>query len=326
MATHAITGLHHVTALAGQPQQNLDFYVGVLGLRLVKRTVNFDAPDTYHFYYGDRTGQPGSIMTFFPFRGMGPGRIGASQLSTTAFSIPTASLAFWQQRLTRFGVAVEGPFERWSETVLRFRDWDGLSLELVATDADDRPGHAQGDIPAAHSIRGFYGVTLLVRRPEPTVRVLTDLLDHRQEAESSDRVRLSVSGQPGQWIDVQHDAQAQPGLQGAGTVHHVAFRTPDDDTQLQLLDALQQRGLYPSPVMDRQYFHSVYFREPNGILFEIATDPPGFLLDEAEADLGRGLKLAPWQEPQRAQIEALLAEIDLDRAMQLQPAHGEGAP
>ena len=319
MAKQQITGLHHVTALAGQPQQNLDFYVGVLGLRLVKRTVNFDAPDTYHFYYGDRTGQPGSIMTFFPFRGMGPGRIGASQLSTTAFSIPSASLSYWQQRLAHFDVEVEGPFDRWGEQVLRLRDGDGLSLELIATDADDRPGHQQGDIPAEHSIRGFYGVTLLVRQPEPTVRVLTDLLNHRVQSEGEDRVRLTVNGQAGQWVDVQHDAQAKPGLQGAGTVHHVAFRTPDDDTQLVLLETLQQRGLYPSPVMDRQYFHSVYFREPNGILFEVATDPPGFLLDESEADLGRALKLAPWQEPQRSQIESLLAEIDLDRAIQLTP-------
>jgi glyoxalase family protein len=320
MSIPHILGLHHVTALAGQPQQNLDFYVGVLGLRLVKRTVNFDAPDTYHFYYGDQTGQPGSIMTFFPFRGMGPGRIGASQLATTAFSIPRAALDFWQQRLARFGVTVTGPFERWETTVLRLHDWDGLSLELVATDDEQRPGYVQGDIPAAHSIRGFHGVTLLVRRPEPTVEVLTGLLNHRVVAESSDRIRLTVNGQPGSWVEVQHDPQAQPGLQGAGTVHHVAFRTTDDDSQAKLLATLQERGMVPSPVMDRQYFHSVYFREPNGILFEIATDPPGFLLDESEAELGRGLKLAPWQEPQRREIEGLLAEIDLDRAIRLAPS------
>jgi glyoxalase family protein len=320
MAKQPITGLHHVTALAGQPQQNLDFYVGVLGLRLVKRTVNFDAPDTYHFYYGDRTGQPGSIMTFFPFRGIGPGRIGASQLSTTAFSIPVSAVDFWQQRLARFGVAVEIPFERWGETVLRFLDWDGLSLELIATAEDDRPGHAQGDIPQKHSIRGFYGVTLLVRRPEPTLQVLTNLLNYQVNAESEDRVRLTISGEPGQWVEVQHQAQAKPGVQGAGTVHHVAFRTPNDDTQLALLQAIQRMGLNPSPVMDRQYFHSVYFREPNGILFEVATDPPGFLLDEEEAQLGRTLKLAPWQEPQRGQIEKLLAKIDLEKAIHLKPS------
>lgn len=317
MATQHILGLHHVTALAGAPQQNLDFYVGVLGLRLVKRTVNFDAPDTYHFYYGDRTGTPGSIMTFFPFRGITQGKIGASQVSTTAFSIPTASVDFWQQRLSRFGVDVDKPFERWGETVLRFRDWDGLGLELIATDQDHRSGYAQGDIPQEHSIRGFHGVTLYVSKPDPTLRVLTDLLNHRRESEHEDRMRLSVTGQPGEWIDIQYDAKAPSGIQGSGTVHHVAFRTPDDETQLILLDKLQQQGRWPSPVMDRQYFHSVYFREPNGILFEIATDPPGFLLDESEAELGRGLKLAPWQEPQRKEIEHLLEEIDLDTSIQL---------
>jgi len=319
MAGLPITGLHHVTAIAGQPQTNLDFYVGVLGQRLVKRTVNFDAPDTYHFYYGDRTGQPGSIMTFFPFRGIGRGKVGASQLSTTAYSIPEGSIDFWQKRLASFGIPTEAPFSRWEETVLPLRDPDGMPLELVANAKDTRPGYAQSGIPEEHSIRGFYGVTLMVRKYDPTVKLLTELMNHRRDDESADRIRLSIGGNPGEWIDIQYDANAQMGIQGAGTVHHLAFRTPDDASQLELRDILQQKGYYPSPVMDRQYFHSVYFREPNGILFEIATDPPGFLTDETEQELGRALKLPSWQEGHRKEIEGLLAEIDLDKSLQLAP-------
>lgn len=305
--------------MAGAPQPNLNFYTGVLGLRLVKRTVNFDAPEVYHLYYGNQTGAPGTILTFFPFPGITPGRIGAGQATRTSFSIPAEAVGYWQDRLSRFGVGTDEQAEA-DRVVLNFRDPDGMPLALVANDQDQRPGTAVGSVPAASSIRGFYGVTLTISRPEGTLDILTRSLEHQLLSEGKDRFLLGTDAQPGSLIELVANAQAPQGIGGSGTVHHIAFATPTDDSQRQLQRRLQAQGFYPTQIMDRQYFHSIYFREPGGVLFEVATVPPGFLYDEAEDALGTGLKLPEWVEPHRAEIERGLAPLSLEEALRVSPS------
>lgn len=316
MTTQQIPGIHHVTAIAGDPQKNLDFYTLVLGLRLVKLTVNFDDPGTYHFYFGDVSGGPGTIMTFFPWPNARRGRIGNGQVGTTAFSIPAGSVGYWQERLKQYGVTTSRPDARLDEEALVLADPDGLRLELVAH-ADDphvTPWGA-GPVPADKAIRGFHSVALWESSPEPTARLLTDTLGFEQIASQGQRTRFKMSGnRPGQLVDVIHRPDAPRGVGGAGTVHHVAWRTPNDDEQLAWQRAVAAAGHNVTPVKDRQYFHSIYFREPGGVLFEIATDPPGFTLDESAAQLGSGLKLPPWLEPQRAQIERVLPQLQRPEA------------
>ena len=313
MAEQLITGLHHVTAMASSPQQNVDFYVGVLGLRLVKKTVNFDAPDVYHLYYGDESGQPGSIMTFFPFHNIRPGRHGKGQAATTTFSIPKASVDYWIKRFEQFEVKHKAPQQRFDEAVIYFEDWDGLGLELIATDKDDRSPFTYGHIPLEHSIRGFYSVELWEDTYERTEALLVNQLDHKFVAESGARRRYApADGKPGQIIDIVWDADNRYGLDGSGTVHHIAFDTPSDEDQLTVREKVASSGLMPTPVLDRQYFHSIYFREPGGVLFEVATTPPGFTLDEEKEHLGEALKLPPWEEYRRDYIEKLLEPIVLN--------------
>ncbi|MEM6763436.1 MAG: ring-cleaving dioxygenase [Bacteroidota bacterium] len=304
-----ISGLHHVTALASDPQRNVDFYTKVLGLRLVKKTINFDAPDVYHLYYGDQTGKPGTIMTFFPFPGMYKGKRGSGQLTVTAFSIQADALDFWMGRLADMAIDFQGPTQRWNETVLYLEDPDGIGIELVANKADARMGYEKDDIPAKHAIKGFHHVQLDVRRKEGTQALLTNYMNHEVIAEMENRVRVAANDEPGAYVDLKVDPSLLAGREGAGVVHHVAFRTESDGTQLEIKEKLRKIGYHSSPVMDRQYFHSVYFREPNGILFEIATDPPGFLIDEDEATLGEMLKLPPWEESRRQQIENGLVSL-----------------
>lgn len=308
-----ITGLHHVTAMASSPQKNVDFYAGILGLRLVKKTINFDAPDVYHLYYGDETGNPGSIMTFFPFRDMQPGRQGTGQAATTTFSIPKNALDYWIKRLDKFNIKHKDPQERFDEVVIYFEDWDGLGLELIATDNDTRAPFSYGHIPLEYSIRGFYSVELWETTYEKTEALLVNQLDHKFIQESGSRRRYAPKdGLPGQIIDIVWDAQNQFGLGGAGTVHHIAFDTPSDEDQLVIREKVLNTGLRPTPVIDRQYFHSIYFREPGGVLFEVATTPPGFLYDEDVKHLGEGLKLPKWEESRREYIEGLLEPIILN--------------
>jgi glyoxalase family protein len=307
-----INGLHHVTALASGAQKNVDFYAGILGLRLVKKTINFDAPDVYHLYYGDGQGSPGSIMTFFPYGQLARGRKGTNQLTYTAFSIPTAALGFWMDRLTAQHIAFDKPQKRFNETFLRFEDHDGLGIELVANDEDKRPGWSNGIIDPALAIRGFHGVTLHETRGEPTLKLLTDLMEHRVVTETEGRYRLQAGdGGPGTYVDVIVTPGNLRGLQGAGTVHHVAFSTDSDETQLQIRGRLDEAGLSVTPVADRNYFHSIYFREPGGVLFEVATNPPGFAIDEAPESLGAKLMLPEWYEPRRAAIEKGLEPIEV---------------
>jgi glyoxalase family protein len=308
-----VTGLHHVTAISSGAQRNADFYGGVLGLRLVKRTVNFDAPGVHHLYYGDGQGAPGTIMTFFPYEGLAPGRKGKGQVTVTSFAIPDGSLEHWIERLDRFEVEYKEPQERLGgEIFLSLEDHDGLGLELVVAPGDDRPGNAQGPMPPEHSIRGFHGVTICVDTPERTAGLLTEWMDHAPVKEGSGRFRYSPGGRAGGFVDIAQGSSTLRGLGGSGTIHHVAFATPDDDGQLAVREKLLSAGMQVTPVMDRQYFRSIYFREPGGVLFEVATEPPGFAIDEPLDRLGHELRLPPWVEPQREKIVAELAPVELD--------------
>ena len=306
-----ILGLHHITAIASDPRRNLAFYTGVLGLRLVKRTVNFDDPRTYHFYYGDRVGTPGSILTFFPWTGLQRGRAGTGQASAIAFSVGPDALSFWEERLHAHGVATHARASRFGEATLAFADPDGLVLELVATrEPDGRPPWAHPDIPVEHAIRGFHSVTLAVRDATPTAHLLTATMGCRELRREGHRVRYTVAaGGPGTFVDLVADPLLPRGRQGTGTVHHVAFRTPDGAAQKVARLELLVLGYDVSPQLDRNYFQSIYYREPDGILLEIATDSPGFAVDEPVATLGTALKLPALYEPHRAEIEAALPKL-----------------
>jgi len=303
------TGIHHVTAISGGPQRNVDFYAGTLGLRLVKKTVNFDDPETYHLYYGDGAGSPGTIMTFFPWAHAPGGRIGAGQLVVTSFSIPATSLGFWTERLIEKGVRYEKPRDRFGDTVLSFEDPDRLRIELVATE-DTRPGWSGGPVQDEHSVRGFHHVALAVETTDQTASLMIDTLGFRQVDETEGRIRLSAGeGTPGDLVDVVNAAGFPHGSMGVGTVHHVAFRVPDEEIQLAVRAEISALGYGVTPVLDRNYFRSIYFREPGGVLFEIATDPPGFAVDEAEEELGTHLKLPPWLETRRDKLEEVLPPL-----------------
>jgi glyoxalase family protein len=311
-----IGGIHHVTAIAGDPQRNVDFYVNVLGLQLVKLTVNFDDPGTYHLYYGDNTGQPGTILTFFPWPGARQGRQGPGQIATVAFSIPEGAVGYWQERLKQHGLDVDGPERRFDEEFLSFTDPDGMRLELV-TESAATTGDPWEDSPvlAEHAIRGFSGVTLWEKEYERTAELLVETLGFGGGDDQAGRYRFQTnSSRPTTRVDVLHLPKEEYGWGGAGSVHHIAWRTADDDRQLAWQRTVAEAGLHVTPVMDRQYFRSIYFREPGGVLFEIATDPPGFLCDESPETLGTQLRLPPWLERQRAQIEASLPKLELPRS------------
>jgi glyoxalase family protein len=308
-----IQGIHHVTAIAGDAQRNLDFYNSLLGLRLVKRTVNFDDPGTYHLYYGDEQGRPGTIMTFFPWQGAPRGSLGAGQASTTAFSIPEGSLGFWEDRLRSAGLPVESPESRFDEDVLSFADPDGLRLELVAhAGVADLPPWQDGPVPAPYAIRSFHGVTLLERTLDETAGVLTGRFGYEEHDHSGPRHRFIAPGAgPASRVDVIEQPDTGHGRIAVGSVHHVAFRIADDAEQTGWRDEALANGLQVTPVRDRNYFHSVYFREPGGVLFEVATDSPGFAIDERVAELGTSLRLPEWLEPERAALESTLPKLTL---------------
>ena len=305
-----ITGIHHVTAVASNAQNNIDFYTGILGLRLVKKTVNFDGPDVYHFYYGDEQGTPGSILTFFPYDGLVNGRHGKGMLNTTSFSVPGSSINYWLQRLNRFGINYKRPQERFEgEAVVYFEDHDGLGLEFIFNDRDTRPGTSNGIIPPEHSIKGLYNVEIWEEGYERTAALLTEQLDHELIAERGNRFRFAATDTPGNYIDILCSPDSMKGLAGSGTVHHIAFATPNKETQLEVRLRLVKRMLNPSPVLDRTYFTSIYFREPGGVLFELATAGPGFAVDEPAELLGESLKLPLQFEGDRERIENTLPPI-----------------
>lgn len=311
MDGHTITGIHHITAIAGEPQRNLDFYTEVLGLRLVKLTVNFDDPGTYHFYFGDAKGTPGSILTFFPWAGVPRGRVGTGQVSAATFSVPATSLGYWHERLSSHQVGKAD--ERFGEPVLRFEDPDGLPLEMIATES--APAHASwtgGSVDPRHAIAGFHSATLLEEGYEKTAALLEKVMGLKPAGTEGNRYRYVMgSGGAASIVDVVCAPDSRPGRLGAGTVHHIAWRTPNDAQQLSWRKRLVGDGHNVSPVMDRQYFHSIYYREPGGILFEIATDPPGFAIDEAADHLGERLMLPPHVEPYRASLERALPPLTL---------------
>ncbi len=310
--TLSISGLHHVTAIATDPQRNLDFYVGLLGLRFVKRTVNFDDPGSYHFYFGDAHGTPGTILTFFPWLGARRGIRGTGQIEATALAISPNSVAYWLGRLKDQHVAAEKEATRFGEEVIRFTDPDGLLLELVATNSSlaGEPW-IHSSVPREHSIRGFHSVSSALEGYERTAKLLTETFGYRFVEQSGNRFRFAAPSDSGagRTIDLLCMPERQPGNIAAGTVHHIAFRARNDDEQREWREHLIELGYNVSPVMDRTYFHSIYFREPGGVLFEIATDPPGFTLDENLDELGTHLRVPPWLESARAEIEKILPPI-----------------
>jgi glyoxalase family protein len=314
MAMNVISGIHHITAIAGDLQRNIDFYTGVLGLRLVKVTVNFDDPEAYHFYYGYGHGRPGTILTFFSWLGARRGRPGHGQVTAASLAVPRDSLSFWMEHLSANGIAPEKQPERFGQPVLSLTDPDGMYLELIETPAI-HSSHAweAGGVPPEFAIHGFHSATLSERENEATARLLTEtmgfhLLGHEHNRFRYESVHSHASG-AGRFIDVVHDNAAPEGRVAVGSIHHIAFRTPDDRQQQEWLAEIGDLGYIISPVMDRIYFHSIYYREPGGILFEIATDSPGFAIDESVEQLGGALQLPPWLETQRPRIEAALPPI-----------------
>lgn len=303
-------GIHHVTAIADDPQENVDFYVGILGLRLVKKTVNFDDPGSYHLYYGDATGNPGTIMTFFSWPGARRGRIGTGQVSATSFAIPEDSLDYWTERLIEYGVRFEQPERRFDETVLAFDDPDGLAVELV-TRSGDINGEVweESPVPAEHAIQRISGVTLSERSGEVTADILSNFLGFERVEEEDGRARYLSAGTGGSFADVLEHPGGPRGLTSVGTVHHVAWRAPDEEIQEAWREEISARGFNVTPVLDRTYFRSIYFRELGGVLLEIATDPPGFTVDEDPDHLGESLKLPPWLEEDRERIEQALPPV-----------------
>jgi catechol 2,3-dioxygenase-like lactoylglutathione lyase family enzyme len=309
--TPQILGLHHVTAIVGDPQENIDFYAGLLGLRLVKTTVNFDDPHTYHLYFGDERGQPGTLITFFPWPTGRQGARGTGQVSAFAFAVPEGALGYWQGRLREAGVRFGGPDRRFGAPTLSFYDPAGLLVELV-----ERPGAGAqsafdgGPVPHEQAIRALAGVTLTVPQHEPTAALLTEALGFRQIGSEGSYKRYEIGeGASRALVDVVGRPDVPHGRFGVGTVHHVAWRVADDVAELAARDALIERGYEVTPVRDRSYFKSIYFVEPGGVIFELATDGPGFAVDEAPEELGTHLMLPPWLEGRRAEIEAALLPL-----------------
>jgi glyoxalase family protein len=302
-------GIHHVTAISGDPVRNLRFYTRDLGLRLVKKTVNFDDPSTYHFYFGDRTGHPGTILTFFPWTNANVGKRGVGQASQTAFRVPLRSIGYWTNRFIEKGISHQAPEKRFGETVLPFADQDGTALALVGiADAENEPGWTNGNIPSEHVIRGFQGVTLLLDSAPKTAAILTDVFGLKEVAREGSVIRFASAGDArGGIVDLQEAAGFPRHHRGRGSVHHIAFRAADDAQLADISEKLiRDHGRRPTEQKDRNYFRSIYFREPGGLLFEIATDIPGFAIDEPVDALGRDLKLPKFLESRRAEIEGQL--------------------
>lgn len=308
-----IKGLHHVTATVGDASEDYDFYTNILGLRLVKQTVNFDNNRVYHFYYGNESGEPGTIMTTFPYKGqqIRQGTPGTGQVAVTGFSIPTDAFEFWKSRLTNFQVEFKQGY-RFGQRLLSFKDPAGLELELIGHDQDERQAWTKANISAAHAIRGFYSVTLSVAELKPTIDFMTDVFGFTITQSDGNYTRLygNDGAFAGNYVDIRHDPDRQRGRNGIGTVHHVAWRLENDEALAAMRHHLvEDLGFKATEFKDRNYFHSIYFRMPGHILFEIATIPPGFTVDETADQLGQTLKLPKWEEKNRSQIEQVLPKF-----------------
>jgi glyoxalase family protein len=308
-----IKGLHHVTAIASDPQRNVDFYRNVLGQRLVKRTVNFDAPDTYHFYFADEIGNPGSVLTFFAWPDMRRGVRGNGETNAVAYNVPVGSLSFWQEHLKRNGITPKAIETRFGQKILAFHDPDGMGVELVETDhLPEIQFWADGPISEEYALHGFHSVTLWLENIDATAELLTMQMGYQKMGQEETRHRfVADQSARGHFIDlVERPGKPQAGF-GVGSIHHIAFRVPGDEQQLEYQSLIRRAGFGVTDVMDRTYFHSIYFRERGGVLFEIATDTPGFAIDEPVEDLGENLRLPPWYERNRTAIEESLAPIEL---------------
>ncbi len=303
-----ISGFHHITAIAGDAQRNLAFYTSVLGLRLVKKTVNFDDPGTYHFYFGNESGTPGTILTFFPWEGITKGRQGAGMPTEVGYSVPANSLDFWKSRLEENHIKITGSGTRFGEEFLAFEDPDGLPIALIVSGiGDDRKPWETEEVKAAHAIRGFHSVTLTLRAVEDTAKVLTDIFAYTPSGKEGNRHRYITDASPtAAIVDLIEAAEAINSLNAGGTIHHVAFRVKDEDVLMAFREKVVAFGLHITPKIDRNYFFSLYFREPGGVLFEIATDNPGFTADESLAELGTNLMLPAQYESRRKEIENVL--------------------
>lgn len=306
-----ILGLHHITAIAGEAQRNYDFYTRVLGTRLVKKTVNFDDPGTYHFYFGDEVGSPGSILTFFPWEGIQQGRTGTGMATEIGYSVPAGSLPFWQERFRRHGVKHGEVGERFGETFLPLQDPDGLLLNLVVPKAEDsRKPWTTDEVTAEAATKGFHSVVLTLRTMGATARILTDIFGYQQVGQEGDRYRFVTDAiGTANIVDIVEDPDGRPGINAGGTNHHVAFRVKDDTILMEFREKVRRLGFNITEKIDRNYFYSLYFREPGGVLFELATDNPGFAIDEPVSELGTHLMLPPQYERSRQRIEEVLPAL-----------------
>lgn len=306
-----ILGLHHITAIAGNAQRNYDFYTKTLGLRMVKKTVNFDDPQTYHFYFGDKTGTPGSILTFFPWERVKKGKNGVGMATEIGYSVPEGSLDFWKKRFEKNGVEFGKTREQFGEKYLPFRDPDGLNLKLVVPKhQDDRDAWETDEIKSDVALKGFHSVTLTLYNVGPTAGILTDIFDYELEEKEDDFYRYKTKAvENAAIVDIHEDPTAERGINAGGTNHHIAFRVKDEETQMYFREKIIEKGLQITEKIDRDYFFSLYFREPGGVLFEIATDSPGFTRDENQEELGSSLKLPVQYEGSRDRIEKLLPEL-----------------
>lgn len=307
-----ILGLHHITAIADNAKRNYKFYTEVLGLRMVKKTVNFDDPGTYHFYYGDEIGTPGTILTFFPWEGIGKGKTGTGMATEIGYAVPTGSLEFWEERFKQFGVKSGKTQERFGEIILPFEDPDGLNIALVVpSHGDNRKQWLTSGVSEQSAIKGFESITLTLRRVNPTATILTDILGYKLLRQEGNRYRFVTDAiETASIVDIVEEPTLAAGHNAAGTNHHVAFRVKDDNILMEYREKVATKGLNITPKIDRDYFFSLYFREPGGVLFELATDNPGFTRDEAVGELGSSLKLPKQYEGVREKIEKVLPVLE----------------